>query len=142
MYSEKGIELLFKQFESITIDIGGKDYWSARELKILLEYFEWESFFKSIEAAKTLCKDNNKIVSKNFINVNKIIEIDKNKKGNVNDVFLTRYACSLVFDILDSNNNIKVMFAKAYFTVKMLGKYKNFSQYQRHEKFKIQNMTI
>ena len=56
-----------KIFEDIKhIDDYGNEFWSARELMIILEYSKWENFYKVIRKAILACKTSNNKVENHF----------------------------------------------------------------------------
>jgi len=113
---ENEIKQLFEQFESIAFDYEGVECWSARELQKLLDYTEWRNFCKTIDKAKESCKNTNISVLSNFVDVNKIVETGIGVGKEIDDIFLTRYACYLVAQNGDSRKP-QIAFAQTYFAV-------------------------
>jgi len=97
----------YQSFEGIKhIDEEGHEYWLARELANVLGYTEWRNFQKVIDKATIAC-DNSKIpVQSNFVEVNKIVSLSGDKKREIKDYRLTRYACYLIVQNGDPRKEI------------------------------------
>ena len=107
----------YQSFEGIKhIDEEGHEYWLARELANALGYTEWRNFQKVIDKAIMAC-DNSKIpVQSNFVEVNKIVSLSGDKKREIKDYRLTRYACYLIVQNGDPRKEI-IALAQTYFAI-------------------------
>jgi len=104
-------------FESIRhIDENGTEYWSARELQIVLEYSQWRNFATVIVKAKKTCSTLKIPVSEHFADASKMLKIANGAYRKVEDIFLTRYACYLVVMNGDSEKPA-IAAGKNYFAV-------------------------
>ena len=104
-------------FENIKhIDEFGNEYWSARELKDVLEYSQWRRFNKVIEKAKESCINSNYNVLDHFAGVGKMIQIAKGGEREVLDYKLSRYACYLIAQNGDSRKRV-IAWAQTYFAI-------------------------
>ena len=65
----------YKKFEDIKyIREDGSEYWSARELAIVLNYVQWRNFQKVIDRAMIACENSGHEVTYDSVEINKIIE--------------------------------------------------------------------
>lgn len=90
------IQELFNIFESIAIEYGSVECWSARELAPVMDYVQWRNFAAIIERAKVSAINAYEYVCDHFIDVCKMVSISSNTERQIDDVMLTRYACYLV----------------------------------------------
>ena len=80
-------------FESIKqIDDNGNEYWYARDLQEILEYSEWRNFSKIIEKAKTACEASGHAVLSEFVDVNKLVDMNGNPRKEVIALAQTYFA--------------------------------------------------
>lgn len=77
-------------------DDDGVQYWYARDLSKMLGYADYRNFLNVVEKAKTACKQAKEDVADHFVDVNKMVELGSGAKREVDDVELTRFACSLI----------------------------------------------
>jgi DNA-damage-inducible protein D len=110
------ITALFLQFEQACYDYKGTECWSARELQKILGYAEWRNFLKVIDKAKEACLHVGEDVKHHFVDVNKMINLAKTAKREVDDIALTRYACYLIAQNGDAAKQA-IAFAQTYFAV-------------------------
>lgn len=107
---------LFLQFEQACYHYKGIECWSARELQKILGYTEWRNFLKVIDKAKDAAANTGEDIKHHFVDVNKMIELAKTAKREVDDIALTRYACYLIAQNGDAAKQA-IAFAQTYFAV-------------------------
>ena len=110
------IKQLFASFEAIKQEQSGVEYWSARELQVLLGYSKWENFEKAIKRAMEATKNSGYDTNNHFLEARKMVGLGSGSQREVNDYNLTRYACYLIAQNGDSTKT-QVAFAQTYFAV-------------------------
>ncbi|WIG59105.1 MAG: DNA-damage-inducible protein D [Ktedonobacterales bacterium] len=83
-------------FDSIRqISPYGAEYWSARDLYLLLGYDTWRRFETAIERAKIACANMGEEVADHFAGAVKMIEVGKGAQREASDYALSRFGCYL-----------------------------------------------
>jgi DNA-damage-inducible protein D len=84
-------------FDSIRrVTSAGTEYWLARELQEYLGYDTWDKFEGAIRRAMDACDGSGVSSSQQFRETAKMVRIGSGAQREVNDYFLSRYACYLV----------------------------------------------
>ena len=110
-------EYKVKLFEDIKhIDETGNEYWEARELQKVLEYYQWRRFENVISKAKLSCQNSNININDHFADIGKMVDIGSNTKRETNDYKLSRYACYLIAQNGDSRKKT-IALAQTYFAI-------------------------
>jgi DNA-damage-inducible protein D len=68
----------------------GVEFWTARDLQVLLEYTQWRNFERVIDKARSACRNAGYNDSDHFVDVNKMVGIGSGTKRAVDDIMLTR----------------------------------------------------
>ncbi len=110
------ISKLHKNFESCVHKDRDLEYWSARDLQVLLGYDRWENFQNAVDKAKIACEKAKQKVADNFHDIEKASISGRNTKKLVQDIMLTRYACYLIAQNGDPKKD-EIAFAQTYFAV-------------------------
>jgi len=94
----------------------GQEYWSARELFVVLEYIKWDKFIHVIEKAKLSCTNSGQEPNDHFPRMEKLIDLPKGAKRDIGDIHLSRYACYLIVQNADPSKEV-VALAQTYFAI-------------------------
>ncbi len=93
----------------------GSEYWSARDLAKVLGYkTNFRNFKLAIGRAEISCKNSGHNPADHFAGVRKMVKIGSGAEREVEDVYLTRYACYLIVQNADPNKEI-VALGQTYF---------------------------
>jgi DNA-directed RNA polymerase subunit N (RpoN/RPB10) len=82
------------------------EYWSARELSVLLGYSRWQQFPSIITKAKIACEAIGHAVSDHFQDVSHMVTIGSGARRKLDDVKLSRYACYLLVQNADPDKPV------------------------------------
>ncbi|MEK7184964.1 MAG: DNA damage-inducible protein D [Patescibacteria group bacterium] len=106
-----------KMFEDIKkIDGNGIEYWTARELMLILGYSTWRRFEDVIKRAQQACLNSRQFPQDHFADTGKLIRIAKDAMRKIDDYKLDRYACYLIAQNGDSSKE-EIAFAQTYFAI-------------------------
>lgn len=84
-------------FESIKrVDEHEAEYWSARDLQILLGYAQWYRFDYAVRRAITSCEQSGNEPDHHFAGVGKMVDLGSGSVREVDDFHLSRFACYLI----------------------------------------------
>lgn len=119
---------LFEQLKHTTET--GVEYWSAREIYPHLGYTQWRNFQNAIEKAKEACKSSTGSTREHFADISKTISMPKGASKEIDDVFLSRYACYLVAQNGDPQKP-EIAQAQTYFAIQT--RYAEIQQSQEYE---------
>ncbi|MFZ4648986.1 MAG: DNA damage-inducible protein D [Patescibacteria group bacterium] len=110
------IKSYLESFNSFAYEAGGTEFWFARDLQHLLGYSNWENFLNVIEKAKTACQNSGVSLDDNFAETSQAVSMPNGAIKEMDDIFLTRYACYLIAQNSDSTKE-QVAFAMSYFAI-------------------------
>jgi len=106
----------YKCFEDIkTVRSDGSEFWSARELALILNYNKWENFSKVISRAMIACQNSGRNIDGDFPEVRKIVAAGATTK-KVKDYELSRYACYLIVQNGDPRKEV-IALGQTYFAI-------------------------
>ena len=113
----KYLEINNNTFDDIKhIDEFGREYWSARELQIVLGYKEWRKFNAVIIKAQEACNHSNNMSFDHFVGADKMVQIGSDTTRKVDDYKLSRYACYLIAQNGDPRKEA-IALAQTYFAI-------------------------
>lgn len=111
------IDALIDAFEACAQhDENGHEYWSARDLQRLYEYGEWRFFKNPIDRAIVACEESGNNVTDHFVQVHDMVQIGSNAERQVENWYLSRYACYLIAMNCNPRKS-SVAFAQTYFAI-------------------------
>lgn len=113
IYMDKALTQIQNSLESIkkiTQDENPMEFWSARDLMLVLGYSTWRQFSEAIDRAKEACKTSNQPVENHFLPAPAKSSGGRPKE----DFFLTRYACYLIAQNGDPRKP-EIALAQTYF---------------------------
>lgn len=106
-----------KDFESIKkVDEDGVEYWTARELMLILGYSKWQNFEIVIKKSKQACINSRQFPQDHFTDISKMTQVGHGIVRELDDYKLDRYACYLIAQNGDSSKK-EIAFAQTYFAV-------------------------
>lgn len=108
---------LFEKFEKACYNFDGIEYWSARDLQLILGYSKWDNFKNVIDKAKKSCEQAGEDNKNHFAEIGKMVAIGSGVEKEIPDFALTRYACYLIAQNGDSTTKTEIAFAQTYFAV-------------------------
>lgn len=117
MSSEITIHGPHKAFETIKhIDENGIEFWTARELMVLLGYAKWENFQEVVNKAKKACLNSGQLIENHFPDIGKMVVVGSGTVRKVVDYKLDRYACYLIAQNSDPSKP-EIALAQTYFAI-------------------------
>lgn len=106
-----------KSFEDLKqINAHGAEYWSARDLQLLLGYSQWRRFEQAVARAIASCKESGNQPEHHFAGVGKMVELGSDSLREIDDYQLSRFACYLIAQNGDSRKP-EIAHAQKYFAV-------------------------
>ena len=94
----------------------GAEYWSARDLQLLLGYSQWRRFEEGIQRAITSCQQSGNNPDYHFAGAGKMVELGSRSKREIPDFHLSRFACYLIAQNGDPRKSA-IAEAQKYFAV-------------------------
>jgi DNA-damage-inducible protein D len=110
----KNNQTVFEQIKKL--DENGNEYWSARQLAVVLEYSEYRHFLPVVERAKEACVNSGQAIKDHFEDILEMVEIGSGAQRKVESVKLSRYACYLIVQNADPGKEV-VALGQTYFAV-------------------------
>lgn len=104
-------------FESIRRqDEDSAEYWSARDLQVVLEYGTWDKFKDVIRKAIYACHHSGIDHSDHFSRLGKMVSVGSGAQREIADVKLSRYACYLIVQNGDPGKPV-IASGQTYFAI-------------------------
>jgi len=97
------IKELSQNFELVVQHTEDIEFWFARDLQNLLGYSEWRNFVDVIDRAKIACTNAGQKSTDHFVDVNKMVDVNKLINRKINIEILINY----VFFLKTLNGNIQ-----------------------------------
>lgn len=97
-------------------DEQGNEFWSGRDLSGALGYTEWRNFTRAIKKAMKSCESSGYEVSDHFVEANKMVALGSGAQREIEDYYLSRYACYLIVQNADPSKEI-VALGQTYFAI-------------------------
>lgn len=95
---------------------GGHEFWSSRDLALVLDYSNYKNFEPVILRAKTSCFQSGNRIEDHFLDVQEMVDIGSGAQREINSVFLSRYASYLIIQTADPGKEV-VALGQRYFAV-------------------------
>lgn len=109
-----GVHSPFEQIKKV--NEYGSEYWSARELMLILEYTEYRNFLPVIKKAMKACENSGQNIENHFVQINDMVDIGSKAKRTIENYQLSRYACYLIVQNADPAKDI-VASGQTYFAI-------------------------
>lgn len=94
----------------------GVDFWSSRDLALILGYTDYRNFEAVVEKAKLSCFNAGQRIEDHFVDVTEMVAIGSGATRPVKTVLMSRYACYLAIQNADPKKEI-VAQGQTYFAV-------------------------
>lgn len=104
------IQLSLENIKRISQDENPMDFWSARDLMLVLGYIKWQKFLNVIDKAKLSCEKSGKTVNNHFLPA----PVKSTGGRPLEDYFLTRFACYLIAQNGDPRKS-QIALSQTYF---------------------------
>ncbi len=94
----------------------GKNFGQLRIWELLLDYRDWRNFQKVLARATQACEASNQAASDHFVETTKMVVLGSGAQRELEDVHLSRYACTLVVQNGDPAKPV-IAAGQAYFAI-------------------------
>ena len=112
---EDNVELLSSDFEQIKKrKVGGKEYWSSRDLCAVLGYSTYQKFTRIINKAIAIANNKGFNVSEHFNQTVEMVKVGSGSFRKVENIHLSRIACLIIAENADGKKP-QVQMAREYF---------------------------
>lgn len=97
----------------------GTEFWRARDLMTILAYVDWTNFRNVIQDAIQACNGSGVLSNNHFCEFTDMVEVGSGAKRNIENWYLTRYACYLIAMNGDASKP-EIATAQSYFAAQTL----------------------
>ena len=130
-----------KGFEQLKlVNPHGAEYWSARDLQILLGYSQWRRFEEAITRAIASCTQSGNDPTHHFAGAGKMVTLGSGSQREVPDFHLSRFACYLIAQNGDPRKP-EIAFAQKYFAIQTRRQELTDAFRRDHERLELRQQT-
>lgn len=105
-----------ESIKKVTQDEKPMEFWSTRDLMVILGYIKWQKFIEVVERAKEACKTSGKVIDDHFTGAGKMVLTGSGAKREIEDFLLSRFACYLIAQNGDPRKP-QIALAQTYFAI-------------------------
>lgn len=116
------------------------EFWSARDLQVVLGYAQWRRFENAIKRAIISCEQSGNKSGHHFAGAGKMVEVGSGTTREVEDYHLSRFACYLIAQNGDPRKST-IANAQKYFAIQARRQELSDQLASDHERLEIRKQT-